>query len=229
MVDSHLKQRLMDLLGNQQIPVANRKFAISIDYDTTLEISPVSTNPKLGKIEVRKSPSSGDSTSSSIGATQIFQMSRLEQAAEMFMLRLASSDPLQLYSDETHPAFTVKDGVVLSTERLRFHSPTTYLEYMTTPFLNGVVSVEVDGWDGMIAAHADKARQYFDEWRSVDIYEGHGALLYLASHTQLMGSNYPRHNVAYWVMGQYGQFERYIQTLEAKILKERYGIQANSL
>jgi hypothetical protein len=69
---------------------------------------------------------------------------------------------------------------------------------------------------GMIVAHGDKARQYFDEWEEAGIPEGRGALLYLMAYTSFY-SEWRKIPKVQWVIDNYRLFLPYIVMAEKEM------------
>jgi hypothetical protein len=107
----------------------------------------------------------------------------------------------------------------IAVKPVNFHA--NYYDYLDAVITSFDSKVFCSGYKselctGMIAAHGDKAHQYFDEWAEAGIPEGRGALLYLMAYTTFY-AEYRGTPKLEWVIEEYRLFLPYIIMAEKEV------------
>lgn len=111
-----------------------------------------------------------------------------------------------------------KETTVITAATLDLTNFYSYLDLMVESFDRKVFcsGYQSELCRGMIVAHGDKARQYFDEWAEAGIPLGRGGLLYLMTYTSFY-SEWRKIPKVKWVIDNYRLFLPYIIMAEKKI------------
>lgn len=157
-----------------------------------------------------------------ICGSQYYPTERVDQAIKCFLTRLDSYQPAleaRTHDLKCHDGYTLEQIRVFNTKQLYFRNHYHYLDLLV-PVVASTVFEENQFHVGFIAAHGDKARGYFDEWRAAGINDNRASLLYLFTYTHLMDR--PKSESCQWVIDNYPLYRPMIEQIEQNIIKEQF-------